>query len=136
MSPDPDSAELGRLWLRHARSNLALARQPKPAEALWEDLCFDAQQAAEKAVKAVLVRHAVDFLRSHQIGELLALVRQSGHDVPEELGRADALSDYAVTTRYPGAPRPVDEAEYRQALDLAERVVRWAESVVHGSDTR
>lgn len=100
MSPDADPAELGRLWLRHARSNLALARQPKPDEALWEDLCFDAQQAAEKAVKAVLVLDTVDFPRTHQIGELLAIARQSGRHVPEELGRADTLSEYAVTTRY------------------------------------
>jgi|SRR5258708_5759678 HEPN domain-containing protein len=131
MSPDAESVELGRLWLRHARSNLALARQPKPEEAFWADLCFDAQQAAEKAVKAVLVLHAVDFPRSHQIGELLAIVRQAGRHFPEELGRADSLSEYAVTTRYPGTVRPVDEAEYRQAIDLAEAVVRWAETVVN-----
>jgi HEPN domain-containing protein len=33
---------------------LALAKQPKPREAFWDDLCFDAQQAAEKSIKAVL----------------------------------------------------------------------------------
>jgi HEPN domain-containing protein len=133
MSPDADSVAFGRLWLRRARSNLALARQPKPEEALWEDLCFDAQQAAEKAVKAVLVLHAVDFPRTHQIGELLAILRQAGHHVPEELGRADSLSEYAVTTRYPDAARPVDESEYRQSVELAERVVRWAEAIVRGA---
>jgi HEPN domain-containing protein len=45
-------------WLARARSNLKLARlggsQP---EIFLEDLCFDAQQAAEKALKAVCVHH-------------------------------------------------------------------------------
>ena len=33
-------------WLVRAKGNLALAKQPKPEEAFWEDLCFQAQQAA------------------------------------------------------------------------------------------
>ena len=30
-------------WLRRAKGNLARAKQTKPEEAFWEDLCFDAQ---------------------------------------------------------------------------------------------
>jgi hypothetical protein len=29
-------------WLRRAKGNLALAKQHKPREAYWEDLCFEA----------------------------------------------------------------------------------------------
>jgi HEPN domain len=61
MPPDERAREVALQWLGRARSKLALAKQSKPAEAFWEDLCFDAQQAAEKAVKAVLVRHQIDF---------------------------------------------------------------------------
>jgi HEPN domain-containing protein len=43
-----------REWLNRARSNLALAKSGTVG-ALLEDLCFEAQQAAEKAVKAVFV---------------------------------------------------------------------------------
>ena len=39
-----------REWLNRARSNLALAKSLVP-EAYLEDLCFEAQQAAEKAIK-------------------------------------------------------------------------------------
>jgi len=41
-------------WLMRAKSNLALARADKPEGVFWEDMCYNAQQAAEKAVKAVL----------------------------------------------------------------------------------
>jgi len=37
-------------WLRRAKSNLIRAKQPKPGGVFWEDLCFDAQQAVEKAL--------------------------------------------------------------------------------------
>lgn len=45
-------------WLARARGDLALARVPLPAGGFYEDLCFHAQQAAEKAIKAVYRRHA------------------------------------------------------------------------------
>ncbi len=39
-------------WLQRAQSSLALARQQGEG-VLLEDLCYQAQQAAEKAVKAL-----------------------------------------------------------------------------------
>src|SRR5262245_44069890 len=42
-----------REWLSRARSNLARAAHgPHLPEVYLEDLCFDAQQAAEKAIRA------------------------------------------------------------------------------------
>jgi HEPN domain-containing protein len=48
--PVPGSAED---WLTRAEGDLALARAPLPEGAFHEDLCFHAQQAAEKSLKAV-----------------------------------------------------------------------------------
>jgi len=49
------SDEIWPHWLRHSRSNLARAESGRMTpEILYEDLCFDAQQAAEKALKDVL----------------------------------------------------------------------------------
>lgn len=53
-----DVEDLGSpsMWLAYARSDLALARVGPGAEVLAEALSFHAQQAAEKGLKAVLVR--------------------------------------------------------------------------------
>lgn len=48
--PERHPTEDPREWLNRARSNLALARAKSPGIYL-EDLCFHAQQAAEKAIK-------------------------------------------------------------------------------------
>jgi hypothetical protein len=53
MPRDPLPIHTAGGWLRRARSNLARAKQDKPDEVLFEDLCFDAQQAVEKALKAL-----------------------------------------------------------------------------------
>lgn len=129
MPPEERLRKFAQEWLLRAKSNLALAGQPKPAEAFWEDFCFSAQQAAEKAVKAVLTSRGIDSPKSHDLAELLALLDSA--DVPDDLWAADSLTTYAVVTRYPGMRPAVSEEEYRRALALAEQVVRWAESLIH-----
>lgn len=49
-------------WLNRARSNLQRARLDVRLDDVYlEDLCFDAQQAAEKAIKAVMIHRGIDF---------------------------------------------------------------------------
>lgn len=47
--PDPSDPFI---WLQRAHSNLILANKGKLKGVMLEDLCFNAQQAAEKALKA------------------------------------------------------------------------------------
>lgn len=128
MPPEAPRAGSPQDWLRRAKSNLARARQSKPAEVLWEDLCFDSQQAAEKAVKAVLALHGADFPRTHELARLFDLLESSAHPVSDELwNAASVLTPYAIETRYPGVGRPLTQADHREALALACKVVQWAE---------
>jgi len=114
-----------REWLNRARSNLARAQEPLP-DAYLEDFCFDAQQAAEKAIKAVFIAHGVTFPYVHDLGRLLTLLVQAGIRVPKYVIEADRLTRFAVTARYPGLSGPVTESEHRRAVRLATRVLRWA----------
>jgi HEPN domain-containing protein len=70
--------------LNRAQSNLAQARVGASIPAVYlEDLCFNAQQAAEKAIKAVLIDLGVRFPYTHDLAQLLTLVKQSGLEMPE-----------------------------------------------------
>ncbi len=129
MSAQHDRAGSPEDWLRHAQSDLELARLSAPPGVLLESLCFHAQQATEKALKAVLLAQGTPFPRTHSIGTLVDLL-PAPVSVPREVEDAASLTDYAVTSRYPAATEPVDEGEYREALRLAEAVVSWAESAV------
>jgi HEPN domain-containing protein len=117
-------------WLRRAKGNLARAKQAKPREAFWEDLCFDAQQAAEKAIKAVLQYRRIEFPKTHNIRSLLELVDPTASHLSKEIWRAIDLTNYAIETRYPGIAEPVTKDEYWEAVEMAERVVKWAETIL------
>lgn len=117
-------------WIERAKSNLTRARQPKPEGVFYEDLCFDAQQAAEKALKALLIASKVEFRFVHDIGELLRTLEQSGVDIPSAVRDAAELTEFAVEARYPGPFEPVTEDEWKRAIELAETVVSWVESTL------
>ena len=124
---DPGSPEG---WLKRAKSNLIRAGQPKSEEVFWEDLCFDAQQAVEKSLKAVLLFYNIPFRFVHDIAELLTGLEKNGINLPEQIRAAAELSDYAVETRYPGPMEPVSEEEYKEAVKIAEMVVSWVEGLL------
>lgn len=120
-------------WLRRARSNLARAKADRGLpDVIYEDLCFDAQQAAEKSIKALLVRRKVPFPKTHDLIDLLTLLQRSGLEVPAEIRQAGILNGYAVDARYPGLSEEVSEEDYLEAVRLAEGVLRWTESFISG----
>jgi HEPN domain-containing protein len=113
-------------WLRRARSDLAFAKVPLPSGALYEDLCFHAQQAAEKAIKSVYRAKGYEFRYTHDLTELLDALARHGLPVPETVREAGDLTNFAWQARYPGPAEPVSEAEYCRAVAQAETVVEWA----------
>ena len=107
-----------------------MASVSKPAETAWEDLCFEAQQAAEKAVKAVLQHRKMDFPFVHDIQNLLEILNQAGVPLTDTIKKTAVLSRYAFQTRYPGDYEPVTEEDYHRAIEQAKAVLDWAASIV------
>jgi HEPN domain-containing protein len=126
-NPIPGSAEH---WLQRARGKLARARAPLPPGGFLEDLCFDAQQAAELAIKAVYQQQGWMFAYVHDLQHLLDGLRQNGLPIPQAVQEAFRLTDYATVTRYPGPYAPVTQAEYEEAVRIADAVIAWASALI------
>ena len=129
MLPDPERADAPLRWLDNARADLALARVPLPEGGLYEHLCFHAQQAAEKTLKALLCANGVEYPFTHNIQLLIDLL-PAGLSAPQTILAAVDLTPYAVTTRYPGEVEPVTAEERAEAVRVATIVVQWAESLL------
>lgn len=128
MRPESDLAGSAADWLRYAYSDLEIARVKEVPKVLLETLCFHAQQAAEKALKAVLVANGISFPRTHNLRTLLDLVPKV-IEIPPEVENGVILTEYAVSSRYPGDLEMIDEQEYQEAVQFAESIVQWAERV-------
>ncbi|MBM9578648.1 HEPN domain-containing protein [Leptospira sp. 201903070] len=124
-----DDPSLPNTWLIHAKSDLLLSKLGDREEILFNQLCFHAQQSAEKSLKAVLIKYNVDFEFTHNIKNLIS-------SLPTEIERPDffkdltILTDYAVSTRYPGDYEEILLPEYEKAISLAQQAFDWAEDLI------
>ncbi|MEO5349418.1 MAG: HEPN domain-containing protein [Magnetococcus sp. YQC-3] len=109
-----------------------MARISLPDEACFEDLCFHAQQAAEKAIKAIYRHRGFGFQYTHDLEMLLTALAGHGESIPGEIIDADSLTVFAGAARYPDTGEPVTEDEYKEAVRQAEMVVSWAAGVIAG----
>lgn len=107
-------------WLDKARKDLnageILLRQDFED---YENAAFHTQQAAEKFIKALLVRHQIEFPKSHDIALLRQLVARVDPRLAEKLATADPLTPYGVEFRYPGDLPSVTREDGKKALRLA-----------------
>jgi len=121
-TPEQVKCDFVRQWLDKARKDLAAgAVLLKEEFEDYENVGFHAQQAAEKFIKAFLVRHQIEFPKSHDIALLRQLVARVDPRLAEKLATADALTPYGVEFRYPGDLPSVSRDEGERALRLAEQ---------------
>ena len=118
-------SEFVQQWLDKAAGDVRAARILLTAGAdLSSGAAFHAQQAAEKYLKAVLVRHQVDFPRTHDLERLVDLVRTIDSSLATVLASAAVLTPYGVEARYPAdLPEPT-HAEATEAFGIAEDIER------------
>jgi len=108
------------LWMQLAQRDLAKARRLAQPPPFPEGVCFYAQQAAEKALKAYCCALGAERVpRTHDLVELADLLRQLGGQ-PPATATLELLSRYAVAARYE-VPMP-NPPEAEEALDVARRM--------------
>jgi len=122
-SPEQVTWDFVQQWLSKAQKDLQAASVLLAADLDdYENVGFHAQQAAEKFIKAFLVRHQIEFPKTHDIAVLRELLAQVDQRTAERLAPAEALSPFGVTFRYPGALPLVPRDEGERALRLAQKV--------------
>lgn len=118
---DPEIERAVAMWLRYAREDLVAARSGLEAPS-WtpRHVCFNAQQAAEKAFKARFVARQVQYPFVHALAELASGI---GIELePATKADLDWLSEWAMASRYPfGVDADSDDAQ--RAVRLAEAIV-------------
>jgi HEPN domain-containing protein len=92
-------------------------------------LCFLCQQAAEKALKAVLLRHKVEFPPTHNLKKLFNLLPPPISAPPDVMESID-LVEFVLKGRYPLEFLDIQQEEYEKSLMMADRVLRWAEKAL------
>jgi HEPN domain-containing protein len=118
---DPDD---WAVWVAKSENDLLnIDNNLAAADVPWDTVCFHAQQAAEKLLKALLVARGEVVPRTHDLSALLGRCQAAGFDVASISDDCQRLQPYAVLTRYPGSPFEPDADEGRLAASAAARIM-------------
>ena len=115
-------------WLDFAREDMQMAELAM-RNSLFNQVCFHAQQAAEKTLKSLIIAAGVLPPKTHKLGDLLGLLPVA---MPDDLRRRLLLLDrYYIPTRYPDAvPGSLaagmpDQADAEEALSSSIDLDAW-----------
>jgi HEPN domain-containing protein len=118
------------IWLKRSVSNLYLAKLRNITNIVPEDLCFNAHQSAEKALKALIVFFDEQPLKTHNLRQLCDQLKKHV-EVPDHcVNNTKFLDPYAVAARYPDDDIVIDEDTYNLAINAAEEFLKWVTSKI------
>lgn len=113
--------ELVRSWLIKADHDLKSAKELSAAvEPLLDTAIYHCQQAAEKAIKGLLVYKDIRFEKTHDIDLLISLAVDVEPRLSSWSQAAELLTPYATEFRYPGEYAEPEPEEFEEALVAAK----------------
>ncbi len=118
-----------RRWFRQAQADVEVVQTLRSA-GHFAAACFHAQQAAEKALKAVLYHQGARVVFGHSVRDLARRAEASDPAFAGVAGQAALLDQWYIPTRYPnGLPAPAVPSEAYTAAQ-AEAAEQASERVL------
>lgn len=123
-------------WLAQARDDLRFSRWLLTENRFFDKGCFIAQQAAEKALKAICYLDGARFVLGHSLLELMERLTAKRPQLRPLREDARVLDRFYIPTRYPnglpgGAPfESFARDDLEKAVAVAERLVGAAGEIV------
>jgi len=117
-----DKSEYIQNWLFRANEDISVIHSLTgiDSEFYTSTICFHAQQAVEKFLKAFLIYHDVDFPKTHDLDFLLAKcqhIDKSSFEIDLK-----SLTDFGVTIRYPDDFYIPGVKETEEYVKIAEEI--------------
>ncbi|MCR5789912.1 MAG: HEPN domain-containing protein [Lachnospiraceae bacterium] len=124
-------------WLSYAEADLGVAEHlfntyhPKPLEII----CFHCQQAAEKAVKSIIVLKGSQggLPKKHDLFLLLNQIKNFLKIDEKYYDYSDILSPYGVAMRYPNELM-LEEHHAEKALRIGKEFVEWSKDIIFNAE--
>jgi HEPN domain-containing protein len=126
-----DQNDYLKTWLFRANEDIAVIEKlfESEPELYASTICFHAQQAVEKFLKAFLVFHNIDFPKTHDLDYLLLECKKiDARNFDIDLG---SLTDFGVSIRYPDDFYLPDKDETAQYRGIALKVKKVIEDIIN-----
>jgi len=124
-----------KIWFRKAKDHLAFARAGWKESKIVSDTCVLCQQAAEKALKALLELENVNVektppLKTHRLADIIEECKKYYPGVEDFRNDCDRLTVYYFD-RYPAdVPLNLTEEDAKFAIEVAEKILLFVEDII------
>lgn len=118
-------------WLEKAESDFGFAASILPDTTFYAQVCFHFQQAAEKFLKAYIVRYDLEFKKIHDLVQLLEICVKHNESFASLIDDCRSLTTLYFDTRYPVHwPSAVSKEEATKALEAARKIKVFIENLL------
>ena len=128
----------GERWLREAQNTLRQAEH-NCVDGAYNVACFLAEQAGQKALKAVLYYRGTRYVTIHSLQELIRLAGKVDNSFLRFLEAAGKLDQYYLSSRYPDAlAEPAIPSEVfvneqaKEAIAIGKEIIGLCATTIHG----
>jgi HEPN domain-containing protein len=121
--------DYARALMSKAANDLLAAEAILATGEAIDAVCFHAQQAVEKSLKALLALKDIEYPRRHDLGELLSLARKNWPKMDHFEDRVVDLTPYAVLVRYDAEFEPSMQ-QAKEALKVAHEMFDFIQNIV------
>ena len=120
-------------WIKMAETDYGVAQHlfqtfyPKP----YEIICYHCQQAAEKAIKALIIKNGSQggLPKKHDLSFLLNQIKNQVDIEEKYYDYADTLTPYGISIRYPNELF-LEERHAKEALRMTAEFLEWIKGIV------
>ena len=123
--------KLHETWLFKSRNDLKSSRKLSEGDdAVLDTAIYHTQQCAEKALKAYLVIKKHRLEKTHDVEYLIELCSDYDLEFEELLEDAEKLNPYGTLFRYPSFYLVPEEEDVLEAIQVAEKVLKFVENKI------
>ncbi len=97
---------------------------------LTDNICFHAQQAAEKYLKAFLVYSGLHVEKIHYLPRLIELCSKADPQFHDLIEDAREITDYAASGRYPDGWEEIPLSEAKEAVQKSEKIMAFVKAKI------
>jgi len=117
-------------WINKAEGDFATSKREYRVRKVpnYDAVCFHAQQAAEKYIKAFLQEHDLEIPRTHNLTELVFICRNVQPEMQLLSEYLNFLDGFAVNYRYPGIS--AERSDAKIAIHAIEAVRDYFKSLL------
>lgn len=125
-----DSKEIAK-WTNKAEDDYNFASSILPDTTFYSHVCFFFQQAAEKYLKAYIVKNNLEFRKIHDLTKLLEICEKENSAFSSLLEDCQLLNALYIDTRYPVHwPSMVSKGEAQKAEQSASKIKEFVKKLI------